>query len=71
MIYFSKYAEQKFEILNKYKVFLRREQVEDAINLPDKVNKKGKYLAARKDDIKVVYRKEAGIIKVITFYPIK
>ena len=71
MIYFTKYAEQKFDILNKYKVYLRREQIEDTVKLPDKINKKGNYLAARKDEVKVVYQKEDGIIKIITFYPVK
>lgn len=71
MIYFTKYAENKFEILNKYKVYLRREQIEDAINTPDKISKKGNYLAARKDEIKVVYQKENEVIKIITFYPVK
>lgn len=71
MIYFTRYAEKKFDILNKYKVFFRREQIEEAILKPDKVNKKSNYLAARKDNIKVVYDKKAGIIRVITFYPVK
>ena len=71
MIYFTKYAENKFDILNKYKVFFTREQIEDTIKAPDKINKKGNYLAARKDNVKVVYNKQAGVIKVITFYPVK
>jgi len=71
MIYFTKYAESKFDILNKYKVYITREQVENTIKSPGKISKKGKYLAARKDDVKVVYKKEDSVIKVITFYPIK
>jgi hypothetical protein len=71
MLYYTKYAEQKFDILNKHKVFFTKEQVEDAVKLPDKVEKKGKYLGARKDGIKVVYLKDNGIIKIITFYPVK
>ena len=71
MIYYTKYAEQKFDILNKHKVFFTREQVEDAIKLPEKITKKGNYLAARNDGLKVVYYKQAGVIKVITFYPVK
>ena len=71
MIYFTKYAEQKFDILNKHKVYFRREQIEEVINAPEKVGKKGNYLAARREGIKVVYKKDAGVIKVITFYPIK
>ncbi len=71
MIYFAKYAEKKFDILNKHKVYFTREQIEDIVKLPDKVSKKGKYLAARKDEVKVVYKKEDGMIKIITFYPVK
>ena len=40
MIYFTKYAEQKFEILNKHKVYITREQIIEAVNLPDQVKKK-------------------------------
>ena len=71
MIYFTKYAEKKFDILNKHKVYFTREQIEDTVNLPDKVSKKGKYLAVRKDEVKVVYKKEDEAIKIITFYPVK
>jgi hypothetical protein len=71
MIHFTKYAENKFEILNKYRVFLTREQVQDALNDPDRIRKKGKYLAARKDGLKVVFSKEGNIKRVITFYPVK
>ncbi len=71
MIYFTKYAEQKFDILNKHKVYFTKEQIEDCLKLPDKTSKKGKYLTALKDEIKVIYQKEDGMIKVITFYPIK
>lgn len=71
MIYFTKYAEKKFEILNKYQVFLRKEQIEATLNLPEKVIKKGKYLSAYKDEVGVIYKKEGEAIKVITFFPIK
>lgn len=71
MIYFTKYAEQKFDILNKHCVYFTREQVEDTINRPEKVTKKGNYLAARCEGLKVVYQKNESVLKVITFYPIK
>ena len=71
MIYFTKYAEQKFNILNKHKVYFTREQIEDVVKLPDKISKKGKYLAARKDNVKTIYKKENGVIRVITFFPVK
>ncbi len=71
MTYYTKYAEKKFDILNKYKVYFTREQVEDTIRLPDKIEKKGKYFGARKDDIKVIYRKDGETNRIITFYPVK
>jgi hypothetical protein len=71
MPYFTKYAEQKFDILNKHKVFITKEQVEDAIGVPDKIIKKQKYYYYQKENIKVVCRKEDDLVKVITFYPIK
>jgi len=71
MIYFTKYAEKKFDILNKYHVYLRKEQIEDVLNLPDKTGRKGKYLTASKEGVKVIYKKEDDLVKVITFFPIK
>jgi len=70
MLYFTKYAEQKFDILNKYNVYFTREQIEDAILSPDSTSKKNKYLTAEKDGIKVIYKNENEQIKIITFYPI-
>ena len=71
MFYFTKYAEAKFDVLNKHKIFFTREQVQDAIACPDKAGKKNGHLTAQKENIKVVYKKEAEVIKIITFYPIK
>lgn len=71
MIYFTKYAEQKFEILNKHQVYFRKEQIEEILSSPEKISKKGNYLSARKDGIKVIYRKDGGVIKIVTFFPVK
>ena len=71
MFYFTKYAENKFDILNKHKVYFTREQIKDTVSAPDKVGKKGKLLTAQKEDIKVIYKKEAEVIKIITFFPVK
>jgi len=71
MLYFTKYAEEKFDILNRHKVFFTREQIEDAVAIPDKIEKKDNYFFAKKEGIGVVYRKERKIIKIVTFYPIK
>lgn len=71
MIHFTKYAENKFEILNKHQVFFTREQIEETISLADKNGRLGKYWTSTKDNIKVLFKKEGEIIKVITFYPIR
>jgi predicted HTH transcriptional regulator len=71
MIYFTKYAEQKFDILNRHKVYITREDVVDAINSPDKTEKRGKYLFAVKENVKVVYKNEGEVKKIYTFYPVK
>jgi len=71
MLHFTSYANQKFDILNKHKVFITKEQVEDALNLPDKTEPKGKYLVYRKDTICVVTKQEGKVTTVITFYPAK
>jgi len=71
MIYFTSYANNKFELLNKHKVFLRKEEIEETVSAPDEVKKQGKYFGATRDGIKVIYRKENEIIKVITFFPVK
>jgi len=70
MIYFTKYAEEKFTILNNHKVYFRKEQIESALNLPDKKGKIGKLFTAEQKHIKVIYQKEGDLKKVITFYPI-
>jgi hypothetical protein len=71
MLYFTKYAEQKFDILNKHKVFFTREQIEDAVNTSEKTIKKHGLVCAQKENIKVIYKKEAETIKIITFFPVK
>jgi len=70
-IYFTKYAEQKFEILNKHKVYITREQVESAVKIPDKARRKGKIFSACKDGVEVLYKKEGEASNIITFFPIK
>lgn len=71
MLYFTKYAEEKFLILNKYKVFFTREQIEDTVNTPNKTEKNGAHFSCEKDGIKVILKKENNISKVITFFPVK
>lgn len=71
MLYFTKYAEEKFHILNKHKVFFTREQIEDVVVSPTETGKNGEYFSCAKDGIKVILRKENSVNKVITFFPSK
>lgn len=71
MTHFTSYAEQKFDLLNKHKVFFTREQIEEVLRAPDRHGRKGKYYWAQRDGIRVVFQREPSIIKVITFFPIK
>ena len=71
MIYYTKYAENKFDILNKHKIYFTKEQIEETIKLPNKISKKGKYASSQKDGIKVIFKKESEVIRVITFFPVK
>ena len=76
MNYYTKYAEKKFDILRDHKFTLTKEEVDDIIKKPEKLNKdkecyfaQGQYAGGR--GIEVVFKKEDNTKKVITFYPIK
>ena len=68
---FSKYAEKKFDILNKYKVFYTHEDIEDVINNSKETGKKNEFISVEKNNIKVLYKIEEGKKKIVTFYPLK
>ncbi len=71
MLYFTKYANQKFDILNKHKVYLTRQQIENVLKFPEKQGQKGKYKTAEKAGIKVIYQRNNKINKIYTFFPVK
>ena len=58
-------------MLNNHKVYIRQEQVEEVVALPDQIKKRGKFFFAHKDGIGVVYQIENETKKILTFYPIK
>lgn len=70
MIYFTKYADKKFDVLNTHKVYIRKEAVERAIKNPEITRRIGKLQTAQRDNLKVVYRQEDEVKKIITFYPV-
>ena len=71
MIHYTNYANQKFDILNQHKVFVRKEEVEEAILQPDEVKAQDNFIGAVRENLKVIYRKDGEIIKIITFFPVK
>ncbi|MEK7487771.1 MAG: hypothetical protein AAB598_00400 [Patescibacteria group bacterium] len=76
MIYFTAYAQKKFLILERHGVLFSREAVVSAVESPDAADDTKKPLVfARKklNDSRmlcVVYKKEAELKKIITFYPL-
>ncbi len=71
MIHFTKYSEEKFNILNKHKVYFTKEMIEETIKSPTKEEKKGKFFFMEKDGCRVICDKEEGVTRVLTFYPFK
>jgi len=75
MIYFTKHAKEKFDILKKHKFFVPKEQVVETVTNPEKIDhsRLPLIIAQREFDkthvLRVVYKQEEGLIKVITFYP--
>lgn len=75
MIVFTKHAKDKFEILKRHKFLVSEEQVLVAIAIPDLIDysRNPLLIAQREIDkthvLRVVYKQEGGIIKIITFYP--
>lgn len=75
MIIFTRHAENKFEVLERHKFLISKKQVIDTLEKPDSIDKSRLPLliAQRKIDkshvLRVVYKQEFDIIKVITFYP--
>ncbi|PIR94754.1 hypothetical protein COT95_02455 [Candidatus Falkowbacteria bacterium CG10_big_fil_rev_8_21_14_0_10_37_6] len=69
MLHFSNYAGQKFDLLNKYKVFITKEQVEEAVRLSETTRQKEGYVFYKKADLTVVVKKINEISTIVTFFP--
>ncbi len=68
---FTKHAEKKFDILNKYKIFYTKEDILEVVMSPQKTGEKNSFLTAEKNNIKVLYKIENGEKRIVTFYPSK
>ncbi len=75
MIVFTKHAHEKFGILRKHKFIVSEKKVLATLNKPDFIDysRLPLLIAERKIDrthvLRVVYKEEKGVVKVITFYP--
>ena len=75
MIIFTKHARDKFGVLAKHKFIVSEKKVLEVLNTPDLIDysRLPLLIAQKKFDsthvLRVVYKEEAGDIKVITFYP--
>lgn len=76
MIHFTRYANSKFTVLEEHAFFVSRDTVIDTVENPEEVDesKAPLYSAQKTTDgrhLKVVYKKEGGVAKIITFYPFR
>ena len=75
MIVFTKHALNKFNVLRKHKFLIREKMVVDTLKNPDLIDRSRLPLLIaqckidRSHVLRVVYKKERGNLKVITFYP--
>ncbi len=75
MIIFTKHARNKFKILKKHKFLVSEKQIIETIEKPDFIDHSRQPLLIAQQNfdkehvLRVVYKKEYGIIKIITFYP--
>ncbi|MBI2011827.1 hypothetical protein HYS91_03590 [Candidatus Daviesbacteria bacterium] len=75
-IIFTKHAESKFQIFSSGKVVINKENVLETVKSPDFKDiesDKPKIIVSKelidKLILRVVYKKERGIITIVTFYP--
>jgi hypothetical protein len=75
-LFFTKYAEEKLDVLANHKFPITQKQVEDTVEAPDQYDLEldpPKIIASKsldkRHDLRVVYLVQDDIIKVITFYP--
>jgi uncharacterized DUF497 family protein len=74
-IVYTSHAESKFEVLKRYGVIYTKDQIEEVVRNPDKVEKarKNRKIAQKSANathlIRVIYEERDDKIVIITFYP--
>jgi len=77
MIIYTKHAEEKFKILKEQGFVIQKRIVEETVKSPESIDYSQLPLLIaqkainKKHILKVVFKKENGIIKIITFYPMR
>lgn len=75
MIIFTKHANEKFKILKRHRFLVTKRQVLETLERPETIDYSRFPLAIaqrqidREHVLRVVYKKEKNVLKVITFYP--
>lgn len=74
-IVFTKHANEKFDILKKHDVLIPRKRIEMILKSRDLIDSSRYPLLIAQGALdsthvlRIVYRRESGVIMVITFYP--
>jgi len=78
MLHFTKYAIEKFEVLRRHGIVIKRSHIEYIIAAPLRVNQWSHQPLVLSDgeldlerDLRVCYIRDSGVAIVLTFYPIK
>ena len=75
MVYFTRHAQNKFNILQKHNIYISERQVKNTVQNPDKIDYSRLPLLIAQSQIdtehvlRVVYKEEDKDKKIITFYP--
>lgn len=74
-IFFTKYANDKFALLERHSFVVTKVQVEQVLETPDAVDSSrapvhiAHFRVNDERMLKAAYKKEGDIVKVLTFYP--
>jgi mRNA-degrading endonuclease RelE of RelBE toxin-antitoxin system len=74
-IYFTRHAREKFKVLAEHGVRISEAKVVDTVKMPDVKDSSRYPLTIAQSDLdknhvlRVVYKVDAGVIVIITFYP--
>jgi len=77
MVIYTKHAKEKFKILKEQGFVVQKRVIEETVKSPELIDYSqlplliGQKSIDEKHILKVVFKKENGIIKIITFYPMR